>query len=616
MDFTTRPVSDNTASGGASETPLEPTAPQAPAPGAPNSTPVSPTGPAGVPPVSRWQKIKDFYFANKWYVWAIALGVVIIAVLAFFALRSGNNGPGGEANVKISIDAPETAPSGSQIIYKIKVDNQDPAKLTNMELELVYPDGFTYLSSTPNAQNLSGSLFAIPDLSSGQNAVVIVKINAQGSINDDKKLIARLHYRYSNFNSEFIKEADHTIRLLASDVVMEFTGPDTTTSTQPVAYKLHYKNESDHDIPNARIQITYPEGFTYGTADPQPNLGQNIWNVGLLKKNDEGEISLGGSFATARPGQKALFEIAFLVLDDQGNYYSQASTSFTTTISSTPLLVIQEVEGAENSITNPGATLTFIIHYQNNSQVAATGVNVVASVDSRAVDLSSLKAEGGAEVNNNTVTWNTASVSNFEHLNPNESGTLQYHVRLNNPATRDSSKNIVVTSSVKIKSNEYSTYLPGNGLSLKISSPSDLSGAVTVVSGPHPPQNGSTSVYQVTVALRNTNNDFSDALLNGFIASNIQSFDKSTITASETSLVSYDPSTGKLVWKVGTLAGHTGDFNPVRRLSFQVKVVPSSSQNGDNFTLFKSIKFSAKDSFTGQSINLDTEDITTGQVQQ
>lgn len=605
MDFTTRPVSEASPT---PETPIEPTLPA--------STP-APTPPgAPLPPSGRWQKIKDFYFANKWYVWAITLGVIIIAILGFFAFRSNSTGPNGEANVKVTIDAPETAPSGSQVIYKVKIDNQDPAKLVNMELELVYPDGFTYLSSTPSATNLAGSTFTIPDMSSGQNAVVIVKVNAQGGINDEKNLVAKLHYRYSNFNSEFIKEVEHKIRLLASDIVMELSGPDTTTSTQPVTYKLHYKNESDHDVTNARIQITYPEGFVYGSSTPQPNLGQNIWNVGSLKKNDEGNIEFQGSFATARPGQKAIFEVSFMVLDDQGNYYSQASTTLTTTIASTPLLVTQEAQGVKNNIANPGDTVTFIIHYQNNSQVAATGVNVSASVDSKAVDISSIKAEGGAEVNNNTVTWNTGSVSNFEHLNPNESGSLQYTAKINNPVTRDSSKNITVNSTVKIKSNENAAYLPGNALSIKISSPSGLSSSVSVVSGPNPPQAGSTTIYQVTLALRNSNNDFTDGLLTGFVASNLTGFDKSTITASEASLVSYDPSTGKMVWKLGKLAAHTGDFNPARRLSFQVKVVPGSSQSGNDFALFKSIKFSAKDSFTNQDINLDTGDISSGNVQQ
>lgn len=598
MDFTTRPVSEEAAE--TPQTPLQP-------------APIEGFTP---PPASFWHKVKEFLANNKWYVLAIALGLVIIGVLAYFAFRGGEQGPNGEANVKVTIDAPAEAPSGSQVIYKFKIDNQDPAKLTSMELELVYPDGFTYLSSTPNASNLSGSIFSIPDLSSGQNAVVIVKVNAQGSINAEKNLIAKLHYRYSNFNSEFIKTAEHKVRLLASDVVMELTGPDDTTNATPVTYKLQYKNESDHDIDNARIELKYPEGFTYADSNPKPTLGQNIWNVGTLKKNDTATIEFRGNFTTARPGQKATFDAAFMVLDDQGNYYAQANTSFTTTIASTPLLVTQEVQGADNGIIDPGETLTFVIRYQNNSQVAATGVNVSASVDSKAIDLSTLRAEGGAEINNNTITWNAGSISNFENLNPNESGTLRYSVKVNNPAVRDSSTNITVDSTVKIKSNEFTAYLPGNPLSVKISSPSSLSGSVSVVSGPHPAQGGATTIYQVTLALRNTNNDFSDGLLTGFVASNLTGFDRSSITAAEASLVAYDPSTGKMTWKVGKLAAHNGDINPPRRLSFQVKVVPAGSQSGNDFMLFRSIKFSAKDAFTGQDINLDANDLNTSQVPQ
>jgi hypothetical protein len=597
MDFTTRPVADSST----------------PAP----ETQFQPASGAGAPspqPNSRWEQVKDFYFANKWYVWAIIAGLLIIGVLAFVAFHVGNKGPGGEANVNISIDAPATAPSGSQVVYKVKVDNQDPTTLTKMELEVVYPDGFTYLSSTPNAQNLSGSVFSIPDLSSGQNAVVIIKVNAQGSVNDEKKLTVRLHYKYSNFNSDFVKEADHTLRLQASDILMELSGPQTATNTQSVSYTLHYKNESDHDVSNARIQLTYPEGFSYGGSDPQPNLGNNIWNVGNLRKNDDNTITFSGTFTSAQPGAKASFKADFQVQDDQGNYNSQASADWVTTISSSPLLVTQEAQGAHDGIVDPGATLTFTIHYQNNAQVPATGVSVSASIDSKAIDLSTLKSEGGAEINNNTITWNTASVSNFEHLNPNESGTLSYNVRLRNPATKDSSKNITVVSNVKIKSNEYSTYLPGNTVNLKVSSPADLSSSVSVVSGPNPPQNGSSTVYQVTLSLRNSNNDMTNAVLTGFIATNISNFDKSSITAKEAGAVSYDPSTGKLTWKVDTLSAHTGDFNPARRLSFQVKVTPSSGQNGNTFTLFKSINFSAKDSFTGQNIHLDTDDVQSSDV--
>jgi hypothetical protein len=134
------------------------------------------------------------------------------------------------------------------------MENQDSASLVDLELELVYPNGVNYVSSSPKADNLSGSRFAVPDLSSGQNAVVIVKTTAQGDINDDKRLVARLHYHYSNFNSEFVKEAEHVVKLIASDVSLELTGAQESTNAQIVTYELNYSNSSDNDINNARIE--------------------------------------------------------------------------------------------------------------------------------------------------------------------------------------------------------------------------------------------------------------------------------------------------------------------------------------------------------------------------
>jgi hypothetical protein len=330
-----------------------------------------------VPP-SQWQGIKEFYFANKWYVWAIVLGVVIIGVLAFFALRPQKAGPTKEANVQVSIEAPESSPSGSEVIYKIKMENQDSASLVDLELELVYPNGVNYVSSSPKADNLSGSRFAVPDLSSGQNAVVIVKTTAQGDINDDKRLVARLHYHYSNFNSEFVKEAEHVVKLIASDVSLELTGAQESTNAQIVTYELNYSNSSDNDINNARIEVEYPEGFSFADSNPKPDLSKNIWNVATLKQGQSGKIGFQGSFKSAQPGQSQTFTAKFQALDNQGNYYTQATATFSTRISALPLVITQSLDSGTDSIVKPGDTIRYTLKYQNTASVAA--IRIFSSV--------------------------------------------------------------------------------------------------------------------------------------------------------------------------------------------------------------------------------------------
>jgi hypothetical protein len=100
---------------------------------------------------------KKFYRNNKWYVWAILAALVIISVLGFLAFHKSPASPTKEANVNLSIDLPETLPSSGDFIFRVKVENRDSAKLVNMNLEVVYPEGVEYLSSSPSSKDGSGS---------------------------------------------------------------------------------------------------------------------------------------------------------------------------------------------------------------------------------------------------------------------------------------------------------------------------------------------------------------------------------------------------------------------------------------------------------------------------
>ncbi len=552
--------------------------------------------------------IGEFYSNNKWYFWAILAGLLIIGGLIFFALRPQKAAPLKEANIALEVSAPETAPSGGEVIYKIKVQNNDPAKLVDMDLEMVYDDGVSYVSSTPPAENLSGSQFMVPDLSSGQNAALIVKTVAQGNVNDEKHLTAKLRYKYDNFNSEFVKEATHTVRLTASDVILDMTGPDNATNSEQVNYDVFYRNNSGKDVDNARLQVTYPEGFSFADGTPKTSQGNNTWNLGTLKPQGTGKISFKGTFKSAQPGQSQTFRADFQVVDANGNFFTQGSATFTTAISSKPILVDHKLTiSNSNNIAKPGDILSYDVNFQNNSTVVANGVTIIAEIDSNAVDLASIKAETGS-IHDGTITWNGSSDSKLEHLNPSEKGTLKFSVTVKNPASKDGGKNLTVVTRVKIKTNEIAAYQPGNEMTVKISSPSTLSGLVSYVTGQLPPKVGQQSTFKVRLELKNASNDYGNGVLTGFIPVGI-TLDKQSITTKELAAVKYDSVTGKLVWNVGLLAANTGTVNPVRALEFNVSFTPSAAQKGKAVELFKTITFSAKDTFTDQAISLKMQDL-------
>lgn len=552
----------------------------------------------------------EFFRDNKWYIWAGLLGLVIIGVLAFLAFRPQHPEPTKNANVSVNISAVDIVPAGGEVIYKIQINNNDPAKLVDMDLELVYEDGIKYVSSTPPADNSSGSRFPVPDLSNGQNAVLMIKTTATGNINEDKQLVARLHYKFDNFSSEFTEEASHSVRLVAADIILDMTGPEKATNVQTANYDIFYRNDSDKDIAGARIQVTYPNEFKYVGSDPAPSLGQNIWNLNNLERNGTGKISFNGNFAGTKPGQAVAFKIEFLALDSTGSFFTQSSTTYMTVIDAQPLSIEQKVlNEAQGGIVKPGESIQYEAKFQNNTQVTAHGLNVVVEFDSKAIDPADIKADAGL-VSGDTITWNAAGVPALERLNPGESGIVRFSVELKNPAVKDSSENITVVTKSRIKSAENAVFLEGNEVTLKVSSPSSIESSTAFVSGPLPPKVGQTTTLQVSVALRNGSNDYREGSLIGYIPLGT-SFDKSSIPGTDSAAVKFDSATGKLTWTVGQLSAHAGSAVPLRTLKFNVTFTPTNNMANQPITLFKTISFTAKDSFTEQPISLTLPEVTT-----
>ena len=554
---------------------------------------------------------KGFFKANKYYFLAILVGALVIGILSYFAFKKGPAAAPKEANVNISVDVPSSVASGGEAVYKITVQNNDSQKLVSMQLELTYSDGETYENSSPQANNLSGTLFAVPDLISGQNAVVIVKTKVTGNVNDQKTLGMFLHYKEDNSSLEFTKQQSSIITLLASNVLIELDGPAATNNAQLVQYTVKYQNNSGADIQNTQIKMLYPGGFTFSSASPSPDSGTDTWNAGALANNGQGSIQIQGTFNSANPGESKTATAEFMVLGSDGQYSMQNSSSFVTAISSLPLLVSQQLQPNNSTgVINPGDILNYTIHYQNNGTTVATGVNILLTLTSKVLDLSSIRV-GGGQVNNNTVSWNASGVPQLQSLSPSQSGDLSFSVKVNSPAVKDSSKNLTVVSSLQIQSNEYASPFPGSQLSLKVSSPSTVNGVLSFVSGQLPPQVGKFSVYKVRIALTNSSNDFSNGILTAFVPSG---FVASSVSAPESANVQFDQSTNKLAWNVGSLPANTGRFSQPRVLEFQISANPSSSQANQTLTLVKSINFTATDLFTNQSIANTADDITSSDV--
>jgi hypothetical protein len=557
--------------------------------------------------------LRGFYKSNKIYFWAIIIGVVIIAVLSYFAFRSSPAAAPKNANVSISISVPQTVATGGDAVYKITVQNNDTQKLVNLQLDLAYPDGMAYVESTPQASDAAGDQFSLPDLIPGQNVALFLKASVSGNINAQEILDVKLHYQYSNFNSDYVQEQTSTIQLTASNVALAIQGPSTTNNSQLVMYTVNYQNNSGQSLQNAQIQMVYPDGFTFAAATPAPDLGNNTWDIGTLASSSTGSIQIQGTYSAANPGEGKTIVANFLILGQNGQYYTQNTTSYQTSITSLPLVVSQAlVPQNTTGVINPGDYLTFNVNYQNSASIAATGVNIEVNLNSKVINPSTITAQG-AQINNNSIIWNASNVPQLASLLPNQQGQLSFSVKVNNPATKDASTDLALVSSIEIKSNEYSTFFPGNQLTLKVSSPSSINASLTFGSGQLPPQVGKSTIYQVSLSLVNSSNDFSGGVLTASLPQG--GFVSGSVNSAEANNVQYNPTTSQLTWNVGSLPANTGRFTAPRVLQFGIILSPAASEAGQSPTLLNNINFTANDLFTSQPVNVSANNITTNDVQ-
>src|SRR6185503_17350297 len=97
---------------------------------------------------------------------------------------------------------------------------------------------------------------------------LFVKLRVSGSIDQSKTIFTKLRYHYQNFASEFVKESSFSTRLTAAEVALDMTGPSKSYGPAVEFYHIKYRNNSENNIANARIQVDYPQGFSFAASSP------------------------------------------------------------------------------------------------------------------------------------------------------------------------------------------------------------------------------------------------------------------------------------------------------------------------------------------------------------
>ena len=558
--------------------------------------PIEPIQPT-IPETPQPSRFAGFYARHAKLIWGslITIAVAVAALLSYilFFRHGPATDPQYTGDVLLEINAPEETVSGSEISYEISATNQGRDKLQQIALEVFYPQGFSFVDSTPDpdASVTDGRRFALPDLPAGATEKIVIVGRLEGNVQEIKTVTAKIRYVPENFRATFTAQADASTVVLAPDISLEILAPAQLISGQSVSYAVRITNVSAQSFSDLVLNLTYPAKFEYIAAEPVPTrVGNNEWTIASLAPSETKTIGVVGKLL-GEAGTDS-FVSAELFTKRDGTRLSAGRSYAFTRMEPSPLVVTQSVKNA--GVVYGGQSLEYTVNYVNRGNLGLHNVTIALDLNHPGFNPSANPTSG--QFKNRMLVWTPAAVPELRVVQPGAEGKFEFHV----PITDDSKltgPNLTALARLSFVADELPDPISGNSLSFKIGT---KLAATASFSPTGVPALGQSMTYTGTIRITNSLNDLENAELTAILPRADEEFVTGSFgPEAEKNSAKFTASAGQITWQLGAVPA-LGVKNVARTLTFQIKLTPTSQ--GFDFTILKDVIFTARDKFTGEQV--------------
>lgn len=545
------------------------------------------------------------------------LGIPLLGLLFALVIGGGYfwyfaDEPFRSKDVKGSISGPDRVTAGEEVSFSVRWRNNTEVALREGQVVLTWPEGAV---SVRESEKFDASRRAYADIGTilpGQEKDVAFKGRIYGSRDIEKQIEAVFRYTPEGYTSPLEDKQVFPFTIVSTPFAVSIQAPEQVVSEKELDVVIEYTNQSDAMFQNVVLKAAEPAGFQLISADPIPSEGYT-WKLGDVAGRQSGKIILKGSFSGAQGESKSLF-IEVGALENGSEFVQYANASASMAIASSALLVFQTVNDSRDFVANPGSALSYKIRYKNTTNVQIPNAVIVAKIDEKYIDVRTLNVQWGSfDGRTNSVIWNAVGVQDLAILDPKEEGVVSFTVNLKSVFLPKSftDKNLTVISSAKITSSVPPESLSGlpieseDTLEVKINTQFSFNQKAYFAdgliqnTGTVPPRVGNRTTYAISWQLSNTINDVGDVEVSAVIPPNVEW--TGAISPANAPLT-YDPNSGIVTWKPGTVFAGTGILIPATRVDFQVAFTPALVHVGQIVNLASGATLKAADSFTGTKI--------------
>lgn len=558
----------------------------------------------------------NLIMSSKFSSRLILILLVISAASGFYIWRFQSS-----RGLDLKLEAPAEILNGTPFELRVSFINNSGAVLNDARLSVSLSEGAAFVGSSlaKNVENKN-----LGNVGTGSLIEEAFKIIVFSPDNSVKKITASISYSPASLGARFEKSEYLEIRPQSAGVLMEMSVPEKVISGEEFELIINYKNISEDDFSDLALDLEYPPAFSFVLASIKPDIDNNQWLLGDLRKNSEGKIVIKGS-VTGNNGDE--FDIkAVLSMRSGAELYKISERSVHMEIANSPLVLSVSLNGSEDYAAKLGDTLQYTISYINNKDIPLRNAAIQAKLRGEMFDFSSVQTVGGfTRFFDNAVIWNADSDPTLALIPPGSAGAVTFSIKTKSdyPIRRFGDRNFVLKINVEMESPTVPSGIQATKTLSKDMLENKIGGNLTVDAkayfrdadsgflnaGPFPPKVGQKTNFTVHWQIRNFGTDVSGIEVSGRLGDNVKMVaePKSNIG----SLPKYDPSANTVIWDIDKLQANQGVVSGPVEAIFQIEAIFPQNSAGSYLNLTEPVTIKANDDFIGKAVVNNDAGITT-----
>ncbi len=528
----------------------------------------------------------------------IVAGIMAALVWAtFFLPKSGQD----TSQLDLALNGPSTITLGAPGTFSITYSNNYPVALKNVSLNVYYPTGFSFETSSIAATNSGHTEWDLGDLAPGASGSVVISGETFGNNGEQKTWHAFLNYTPSNFNSELQKSVSLTTKVGESPLTLTVSGPDQIAVGSPANFTITVNNNGSWTSPVALLPVL-PPNFALASSSPELD-SNNQWSIPYSSDSSATSttFTFSGQF-TGIADQATPIQAMLLMPGVDGQTTEIANASVTPALTKSNVAFDLAINGSlADFSSSPGSSLAITLHIKNTGTSSISNVVPELILQAPSLNRQSILDWSNIQDKNNgniigqqlsdtlrqgTITWDKTLIPALVSLQPGDEVEIDVELPIKDNTAIDlssiSASTISATANLNYQDSKGTNQtLNANPITITINSDLQFS--------QHDASNG--TEHSVGWTLENNFHDLKNISITATAFGDVDFSNQN----SSVGTITYDTTKNQIIWNIPELPAGAS----TNKAGFQLTL---KKNNPSQSTLLSAPLVTAEDTATGKTI--------------